>query len=57
MSYVFSLLVVVNAAVLGYFLLVPQSDSKGLEEAKATLQAPVAFEDNSSKLPPEIGKK
>lgn len=57
MSYVFSFLVVANAALLGYLLLAPKSEPKALQQAKASLQAPVPFENTTQQLPPEIGKK
>lgn len=56
MPYLFGLLVLVNAALLGYLLLVPSTD-KNLEQAKARLTAPVEFTNTTQQLPPEIGKK
>ncbi|STY91049.1 hypothetical protein [Moraxella bovis] len=56
MPYLFGLLVLANAALLGYFLLVPSTD-KNVEQAKTSLVAPVSFTDTTNQLPPEIGKK
>ena len=42
MPYLFGLLVLANAALLGYFLLMPNND-KNVERAKASLVAPVGF--------------
>ena len=56
MPYLFGLLVLANAALLGYFLLMPNND-KNVERAKASLVAPVAFVDTTNQLPPEIGAK
>lgn len=57
MSYLFSFLVIANAALLGYLLLVPKSESVDVEQARTSLQAPISFENTTNKLPPEIGKK
>lgn len=56
MPYVFGLLVLANAVLLGYFLLVPQRDTS-MEKAKSQLTAPTAFTNTTNELPPEIGKK
>ncbi len=56
MPYIFGLLVLANAALLGYLLLVPSTD-KNVEQAKAALTAPVDFTNNTNQLPPEIGRK
>jgi len=56
MPYLFGLLVLANAALLGYFLLMPNND-KNVERAKASLVAPVGFVDTTNQLPPEIGTK
>lgn len=56
MPYVFGLLVLANAALLGYFLLAPQNDAS-MEQAKSRLTAPTTFTNTTNELPPEIGKK
>ena len=56
MPYLFGLFVLANAALLGYFLLMPNND-KNVERAKASLVAPVGFVDTTNQLPPEIGAK
>lgn len=56
MPYLFGLLVLANAALLGYSLLVPSTD-KNVERAKTSLVAPVSFTDTTNQLPPEIGEK
>lgn len=57
MSYLFSFLVIANAALLGYLLLIPKTESTDIQAARSSLQAPVSFENTTDKLPPEIGKK
>lgn len=57
MSYLFTFLVVANAALLSYLLLIPKTESIEIQEVRTSLQAPVAFENTTDKLPPEIGSK
>lgn len=57
MPYLFSFLVIANAGLLGYLLLAPKTESESLQKARASLQAPVSFENTTHQLPPEIGKK
>lgn len=57
MSYLFTFLVIANAALLGYLLLVPKKESIETQAARTSLQAPVTFENTTDKLPPEIGSK
>lgn len=57
MPYLFSFLVVANAAMLGYLLLSGDKEEKALAQAQSQLQKPVSFEDTSQRLPPQIGKK
>lgn len=57
MPYLFSFLVVANVGLLGYLLLAPKSESESLKQARASLQAPITFQNTTNQLPPEIGKK
>lgn len=57
MPYIFSFLVIANAAMLGYLLLSGNKEEKALAQAQSQLQKPVSFEDTSQRLPPQIGKK
>lgn len=57
MPYLFSFLVIANAGLFGYLLLKPKAESENLQKARASLQAPISFENTTNNLPPEIGKK
>lgn len=61
MPYIFGILVVINAALLGYFVFLHEpTDPKTTESfvsAKAELTNPIEFENTSIKAPPPIGKK
>lgn len=57
MPYLFGFLVIANVVLLGYSVAFPKSESKNLQKARASLQAPISFENTTHKLPIEIGKK
>ncbi|MDO5651181.1 MAG: hypothetical protein Q4G13_03475 [Moraxella sp.] len=59
MPYVFAILVVANAAVMGYFLLVDRSNTTdySVQLAKSTITTPVSFSNKSGDIPPQIGEK
>lgn len=58
MPYLFGVLVILNALMLGYYIfLSPPHESSGLEGSKAALVQPIEFSNSSEHLPPEIGTK
>lgn len=58
MPYLFGLLVLANVAALGYFWFQPEDkNSPSFEAAKAQLQKPLNYQNNSAHLPPLIGEK
>lgn len=57
MSYVFAFLVLVNAAVLGYFVSTPPKDTSTLASARMEVGAGVDFVNRTNALAPQIGEK
>ena len=58
MPYLFVLLVLANALVLGYYIFVPQHpDSTSLQEAQSALTKPIEVSYTSAHVPPLIGTK
>lgn len=58
MPYVFGVLVILNALMLGYYIFFPQApDSQSLQSAQSALVQPIAFENSSAHVPPLIGTK
>lgn len=57
MPQIFGALVLANAVLFGYLLLVPKGVDKNVEQVKSRLTAPVAFTNTTNQLPPEIGEK
>lgn len=58
MPYLFGLLVLANVAAFGYFWLQPDNkNTQGFENAKAQVQKPIKYQNNSANLPPLIGQK
>ena len=58
MPYVFGVLVILNALMLGYYIFVPQDqDTQSLQSAKAALTQPINFDTSSAKVPPLIGTR
>ena len=57
MPQIFGALVLANAVLFGYLLLVPKGVDKNVEQAKSRLTTPVAFTNTTNQLPPEIGEQ
>ena len=58
MPYVFGVLVVLNALMLGYYgFLSPEKEPESLSAAKATLAQPIEFSNSAEHIPPLIGSK
>ena len=58
MPYLFGLLVLANALVLGYYIFVPQHpDSASLEATQSTITKPIEVSYTSAHVPPLIGTK
>lgn len=58
MPYIFAILVVANAALLGYLLIAPKStESTEIQQARTKATMPVSFKNTTDQLPPEIGEK
>lgn len=58
MPYIFGVLVILNALMLGYYIFVPQDqDAQSLQSAKAALTQPIDFDNASAHVPPLIGTK
>lgn len=57
MPYVFGFLVAVNVALFGYFWLMPSESNGTLDTAKAQLQKPINYQNNTVNIPPLIGEK
>ena len=58
MPYVFGVLFLLNALMLGYYIFMPpKPNSASLDSAKASLTQPIDFTNSSDKVPPIIGTK
>lgn len=58
MPYVFGVLVILNALMLGYYIFFPQEqDSQSLQSAKTALVQPIEFANSSAHVPPLIGTR
>ena len=58
MPYLFAVLVILNALMLGYYgFLAPEKEPESLNAAKATLVQPIEFSNSAEHIPPLIGSK
>lgn len=58
MPYLFGGLVLLNAVMLGYYLMVqPPTTTKSLQAVQADITRPLAFVNTAQYIPPQIGDK
>lgn len=59
MAYVFGILAIINVLAFGYFWTKSGDNTTAgtLQDAKAQLQKPLAYQNNSKEIPPLIGEK
>ncbi len=57
MRYIFAMLVVLNACVLGYYVLTDgDTDETSIIKAKSSLTKEITFKNSSKDIPPMIGE-
>lgn len=57
MPYIFGFLVAANVAMFGYYWFFPVENQNTVDVAKAQLQKPLNYQNNTANMPPLIGEK